>query len=87
MTEENLSLLTAQPVLREEVERAVGRRRSLRVRAGDAGALRVLEENRWKSPRPEGGEMMQGLSEIFGCFGWGTWQQHLGWLDIYKYIQ
>lgn len=46
MTEENLSLLTAQPVLREEVERAVGRRRSLRGRAGDAGALRVLEENR-----------------------------------------
>lgn len=68
-TEQNLSLLTVQPVPRQEEERAVGRRRSLRGHAGDAGALRVLEENRWKSPRPDGGEMMRGLSEIFGCFG------------------
>lgn len=44
MTEQNLSLLTVQPVLREEVEGAVGPR--LRGRAGDAGALQVLEENR-----------------------------------------
>lgn len=82
MIEQNLSLLTVQPVLREEVERAVGRQRNLQGRAGDAGALRVLEENRGKPSRPDGGEMMRGLSETCGCFGWGTWQQHLGWLDI-----
>lgn len=46
MTEQNLSLLTVQPVLREEVERAVGRQRNLQGRAADAGALRVLQENR-----------------------------------------
>lgn len=43
MTEEKLSLPTVPPVLREEVERAVGR--SLRGGAGDAGALQVPQVN------------------------------------------
>lgn len=80
--EQNLSLLTAQPVLWEEVKRAAGRW-SLWGCVGDAGALRVLEENHWKLPRLDGREMAAGFSEtVFGCFGRGTWQQHLGWLDI-----